>query len=98
VSRNFGVFQGAQLGQAGGFGKAFRATHRATGRLCAVKVLEKKKILKHMFQNECDLMAKVNSRNNPYIIVFHEAFEDKKLYYMVMECALGGYVGLPHFF
>lgn len=72
----------------GSYGNVFRAKHRETGEVRAVKVISKAKIKnKDRFKMEIDILKKLD---HPNVIKLYETFEDHKYVYLVMEICTGG--------
>jgi serine/threonine protein kinase len=86
---------GEQIGQPGQFGRAHRATHRATGAPRAVKVVSKtkfsrdqdKKVHFKELRLEIDILRKMKHEN---IITLYEVFETLNELFIVMEVCEGG--------
>ena len=74
----------------GAFGKVNISLHILSGRIVAIKSINKQKgvFSKKNIQYEINLMKKLRGHKN--IITLFEKFEDKKYYFIVMENAIGG--------
>lgn len=82
---------GKELG-SGSFGSVHQCVHKTSKREVAVKVIKKKKIQEHkiyleLLQNELLVLEKCE---HPQITRVYEILEDKRHYYIVMECISGG--------
>jgi len=79
----------------GQFGKAYFGTQKATGKLCAVKVISKQQFwddheLQFSFgelREEIDILQHLN---HPNLIKYIEALESSGYLYLIMECCKGG--------
>jgi len=96
VSKSFAVCKmedfdlGSILG-AGSFGRVHVAKHIPTGKVCAVKILSKAKIIQtkqvqHVKQ-ERDILSTIN---HPHIVNLLGYFQDSKCLYLVLEYVCGG--------
>jgi len=96
VSKSFAVCKledfelGSILG-AGSFGRVHVAKHLPTGKVCAVKILSKAKIIQtkqvqHVKQ-ERDILSTIN---HPHIVNLLGYFQDSKCLYLVLEYVCGG--------
>jgi 5'-AMP-activated protein kinase catalytic alpha subunit len=69
----------------GSFGQVFKATK--SGKVFAIKMIDKplirKKNLQKYVNNEVKVMRELK---NPNTVRLYEAFEDKDVLYLVMEC------------
>jgi len=77
------------LGQ-GAFGEVKRAVNRKTDRVCAVKILKKKKLeeqSKKLLEREIAIMSKLH---HPNIVELIEAFDTPKNTYLILELVTGG--------
>ena len=91
VKVSFNDFQALKLLGRGSFGEVLLVRLKATGRIYAMKILDKK-ILKLKKQQshtktERDLMVKINS---PFIVNIKSAFQDDTNLYLVSEFMQGG--------
>lgn len=80
---------GKMLGQ-GSFGIVGEAILRLTGESHAVKIIEKKNVAAQdyaIFKNESEILKKLN---HPYILRFHNYFEDSLNLYLFTEIVQGG--------
>jgi len=76
----------------GNFASVKLAVHRETGKRYAIKVIDKKRFMKHSAKKE-SLMAEVNILRNvshPNIIAIQEIFDTEKILYIVLELVTGG--------
>ncbi|CAG8812352.1 15176_t:CDS:2, partial [Dentiscutata erythropus] len=84
------TLQGRVLGQ-GTYAVVKEAQHIETGRLYAVKIINKK--LMHgredMVRNEITVLKRI-SQGNPNILTLHDYFETMNNLYLVTDLALGG--------
>eukprot|EP00928_Gymnodinium_smaydae_P022481 TRINITY_DN18867_c0_g1_i1.p1 TRINITY_DN18867_c0_g1~~TRINITY_DN18867_c0_g1_i1.p1 ORF type:complete len:531 (-),score=90.12 TRINITY_DN18867_c0_g1_i1:56-1648(-) len=73
----------------GGFGKVYRAVHKATQSVRAVKCMSTTKLKRAVdqFRQEIAIMKLMN---HPNIVKLFEVFEDREHIYLVMEICLGG--------
>lgn len=81
-------FEG-KLGR-GAFAKVRKAVHKDTGKVCAVKILRKKKMNKDqktLLEREIAVMAKLK---HPNIVELIEAYDTPKYTYLVLELVSGG--------
>eukprot|EP00698_Gefionella_okellyi_P020003 TRINITY_DN6222_c0_g1_i1.p1 TRINITY_DN6222_c0_g1~~TRINITY_DN6222_c0_g1_i1.p1 ORF type:complete len:445 (-),score=55.27 TRINITY_DN6222_c0_g1_i1:64-1398(-) len=79
-----------QLGE-GSFARVFRATQISTGREFAIKVLNKKHIIKESKVEQVKLERNIlNMLDHPNIIKLYCTFQDAANLYMVLEFAVGG--------
>jgi len=79
----------AVLGQ-GAFATVKKATQKASGRQCAVKIIKKKNLQaenKIVLEREIAVMAKLH---HPHIVELMEAFDTTKYTYLVLELVTGG--------
>ncbi|KAM3143579.1 hypothetical protein pb186bvf_004341 [Paramecium bursaria] len=76
-----------KIGQ-GAYGKVYRATHRVTKQVRAVKVINKGIIkYKERLMNEITIMEQMD---HPNVLRLFETFEDNENLYMVLEICQGG--------
>lgn len=77
-------FQLSECKGEGRFGKVYRAHHRQTGFLCAVKVI-KKKMVAHML-NQFIMEIKIQSfLNHPNLVKMYGCFGDEENVYILLE-------------
>lgn len=81
----------SKLGQ-GQFGTVYKATKKGTDEIFAIKSIEKKMVnanskLRRLFENEMDVMAKIN---HPNILHLYEYMETGNNYYLVINFCNGG--------
>ena len=70
----------------GTFGKVYMAKHKTTGERVAIKILDKKFLIKHGKIHECFIERIVLSQlNHPNIIKLYSSFQDSKNLYFVLE-------------
>lgn len=86
---------GEQIGQPGQFGRAHRATHKATGEARAVKVVSKTKFtqvadVKLHFKNLREEIAVMRRLHHENVISMSEVYESVGELFIVMELAEGG--------
>jgi calcium-dependent protein kinase len=78
---------GINLGK-GTFGSVERCTHRKSKKLHAIKTISKKKVYHpDRLSFEVEVMRVLE---HPHILKLHEAFEDDKYIYIIMELCMGG--------
>jgi len=78
---------------SGNFAVVKLCIQRSTGKRFAIKVIDKKKYLKHANSRKGSLMDEVNilkSVNHPNIIGIQEVFDTEKTLYIVLELVTGG--------
>jgi protein kinase A len=75
----------------GSFGRVMLAQHKATQQFCALKMLEKQKVVK-LKQVEHTLNEKriLRSINFPFVVKLDYSFKDNSYVYMVLEFVSGG--------
>jgi len=82
--------QQKRLGE-GQYASVYSAMYKSTRETCAVKCIPKEKVLKDMdiqqLRAEIDILQRAE---HPYIVKFHNAFEDNANVYLVMELLKGG--------
>ena len=90
---------GQRLGE-GGFGVVYEATHRPTGEVCAIKVVNKQKILQKQAEKKSDLMKYVTAEFDALEEIRHENIvkvldlcEDDEHICVVMELIRYGNLG-----
>eukprot|EP01135_Chromosphaera_perkinsii_P004517 Nk52_evm11s287 gene=Nk52_evmTU11s287 len=75
----------------GSFGRVFLAKHKASGKVCAIKVIRKEVVLKRRqlehVMNEKNTLLEIDS---PFIISCMGSFQDAANLYLVMEYVNGG--------
>jgi calcium/calmodulin-dependent protein kinase I len=83
----------------GRFGVVREGANKHTKKLCAIKIINKKKHLKtsaaeKIVRNEIKLMRVIarvaNVRHHPHLVSLHEHYEDDFLIYIVMDSLKGG--------
>jgi len=84
---------GREIGR-GSFAQVHVARHRATGQLCALKVMAKAHVLKwgeakHVIE-ERKLLQRLSTDPCPFIIHLYGAFQDEHNLYLCMEYVQGG--------
>jgi len=75
---------------SGAFAKVKKAVHKESGRICAIKILKKKKMNKEqkvLLEREIAVMAKLK---HPNIVELIEAYDTPKYTYLVLELVSGG--------
>lgn len=75
---------------SGAFAKVKKAVHKDSGRVCAIKILKKKKMNKEqkvLLEREIAVMAKLK---HPNIVELIEAFDTPKYTYLALELVSGG--------
>jgi len=81
---------GKRLG-AGKFGSVYIARHRATGFLFALKVLDKKQLIKHRVEHQLRREIEIQSHcRHVNILRLYNFFHDEKRVYLMLEMAPGG--------
>jgi len=76
-----------KLGE-GGFGTVFKAKHKESGKLFALKSIPVENVGDpDVFERELDIARKLN---HPYIIKLHETYNDLGAYHLVMDLCVGG--------
>jgi polo-like kinase 4 len=84
-------FDVGQLLGRGGFASVYRARDRRTGKVCALKIMEKETISKHKMEDRVIEEVKIHARMRfPGIVRFYGHFEDTENVYMVLELCEGG--------
>jgi len=82
----------SKLGQ-GTNGVVIQAAKKSTGKLYAMKIQPKSKLLDSFFDNHSRVMSERNivlSCNHPFIISMHYAFQTPDMVYMALDLAIGG--------
>jgi len=75
----------------GTFGRVMLAKHKKTGKFTAIKILKKEKVIRlkqvehSMYEKR--LLEKIQS---PFVVNFHDSFQDCRNLYIVMEYVKGG--------
>ena len=72
---------GEKLG-SGGFSEVYRAIHKPTKIEVAIKVIQKNKMPKEIFQRELRILSMLD---HPFCCSLYESFEDDHFWYIVME-------------
>ena len=84
------IWEEPRLG-AGSFGRVKLATHRATGTVCAVKILSKALVVMtrqaRNVKSERELLLTLR---HPLILRCHGSFADEDRLYLVLELVTGG--------
>ncbi|CAM9580566.1 unnamed protein product, partial [Phaeothamnion confervicola] len=81
---------GEQLGE-GGYGTVHMGTHRRTGKMVAVKIMQKKHMGKSSFNKEVSTLRKIHDAGgHPHIAGVESIYEDVSNYYLVLELVSGG--------
>ena len=84
-------FDVGQLLGRGGFASVYRARNRRTGKVCALKIMEKETIRKHKMEDRVVQEVIIHARMRfPGIVRFSGHFEDEENVYMVLELCEGG--------
>ena len=84
-------FDVGQLLGRGGFASVYRARNRRTGKVCALKIMEKETIRKHKMEDRVVQEVIIHARMRfPGIVRFYGHFEDEENVYMVLELCEGG--------
>mmetsp|Transcript_10952 Transcript_10952/g.23470 ORF Transcript_10952/g.23470 Transcript_10952/m.23470 type:complete len:561 (-) Transcript_10952:136-1818(-) len=74
----------------GGYGIVYKATHRVTGAVRAMKQISKRRVKDlPALRAEIEFMKRFD---HPNIVKLYETFEDKQHVFLVMECCEGGEV------
>ena len=75
----------------GAYGEVFKVTHKITGKVYAIKVLDKKQILEkknvNLINREIEIMYKLN---HPHVMNLTNYFEDDSKIYLIMPYAIKG--------
>lgn len=75
----------------GSFGKVYKVTHKQTGQVRAMKMINKENVKyqddEKLFLKEIEVLAKLD---HPNIIKVYEYFIDRDFYYIITEFAAGG--------
>eukprot|EP00899_Mesostigma_viride_P016405 jgi/Mesvir1/24766/Mv22022-RA.1 len=75
----------------GSFGRVHIARHRASGTVCAIKMLSKAQILKtkqvNHVKQEKEILASINF---PFIVNLFATMQDQRCLYLVLEYVIGG--------
>ena len=88
---NLDGFDVGQLLGRGGFASVYRARNRRTGKVCALKIMEKETISKYKMEDRVIQEINIHSRMRfPGIVRFYGHFEDEENVYMVLELCEGG--------
>ncbi|XP_039179584.1 serine/threonine-protein kinase Sgk2 isoform X2 [Crotalus tigris] len=76
----------------GSFGKVLLSKHKSDGRFYAIKVLQKKSILKKKEQNHIMAERNVLLKNvkHPFLVGLHYSFQTKEKLYFVLDYVNGG--------
>lgn len=81
---------GKRLG-AGKFGSVYVARHRATGFVFALKVLDKRQLIKHRVEHQLRREIEIQSHcRHTNILRLYSFFHDEKRVYLMLEMAPGG--------
>jgi serine/threonine protein kinase len=81
---------GKRLG-AGKFGAVYCARHRATGFIFALKVLDKRQLIKHRVEHQLRREIEIQSHcRHVNILRLYSFFHDEKRVYLMLEMAPGG--------
>lgn len=78
----------------GSYGKVLLARHKKEHRFYAVKVLQKKMIIKRKEENHimCERNVLLKNFDHPFLISLHYAFQTRDKLYFILEYANGGEV------
>jgi protein kinase A len=84
---------GVTLG-TGSFGRVRFATHRKTGRCCAIKILKKIEIMRckqvdHIISEKAVLLS-LSKNPHPFIVNLLASFQDDRYIYMILDYICGG--------
>ncbi len=75
----------------GGFGRVYKVKHRKTGKIFAIKVVNKAKILENELGGQMKLEVEIMYKlDHPNIIKLYDHYEDEESFYLVMEYAAKG--------
>ncbi len=75
----------------GGFGRVFKVKHKKNGKIYAIKVVDKAKVMESNLADQMKLEVRIMySLNHPHIIKLYNHFEDEDSFYLVMEYAAKG--------
>ena len=90
---HLGMFEiGKPLGK-GKFGRVYLVKHRASGYICALKVLQKDEIRREKAETHVRREIEVHSNlRHPGILAFHGWFHDSRRIFLILEYAPGGEV------
>jgi len=84
---------GVTLG-TGSFGRVRFATHRKTGRCCAIKMLKKVEIVRSKqvdhIMSEKEVLTTLSKKPHPLIVNLLTSFQDERYIYMILEYISGG--------
>ena len=81
---------GKKLGK-GKFGKVYCVRHKTTGYICALKVMEKEKIIQYKLQRQFRREVEIQSSlNHPNLTKLYGYFHDEKRVYLLMEYLVNG--------
>lgn len=76
------------------YGKVLLARHRKEQKVYAVKVLQKKMIIKRNEENHimCERNVLLKSLNHPFLVNLHYSFQTRDKLYFILEYVNGGEV------
>ena len=84
-------FDVGQLIGRGGFATVYRARHRRSGKVCALKIMEKESIARHRMEDRVAQEIRIHaSLRCGGIVRLHGHFEDTDNVYLVLELCEGG--------
>ena len=72
----------------------FRSEHRCSGRIFAIKAIEKKGLERFKksgieFKNEQQILRDVQDLESPHLLKYYGSLEDKEMHYLVTELVEG---------
>ncbi|CAD8053433.1 unnamed protein product [Paramecium sonneborni] len=74
----------------GGFGKVYKAVHRQTGMIRAIKLILKSKLNKEDQEKLLEETSILMDIDHPNIVKLYEMFQDENSYYLISEYCDGG--------
>lgn len=84
-------FDVGQLIGRGGFATVYRARHRRSGKVCALKIMEKESIARHRMEDRVAQEIRIHAGLRcDGIVRLHGHFEDADHVYLVLELCEGG--------
>lgn len=88
-------FEFLKLIGKGSYGSVMLARHKKEQRVYAVKVLQKKMIIKRNEENHimCERNVLLKNLNHPFLVNLHYAFQTSSKLYFILEYINGGEVG-----
>ncbi|KAI8945523.1 serine/threonine-protein kinase [Xylaria longipes] len=88
---HLGLFEIARKLGEGGFGQVYLAKHRESDFICALKILDKERIMDKGEERHVKSEIEVHSRlRHPGILGFYGWFHDSERIVMILEYAIGG--------